>query len=90
MTTKAQAIHLIKQNLHAIFGERNIEKRLFKIANLWVSSNDVLFVDAMGVFKSHQAISGMVDKILAMGGPEDVFSELSKHCCCGQRESLVW
>jgi hypothetical protein len=89
MATKDRAIELTKQNLHAIFGERNIEKRLSSIASLWVSSSDVLFVDAMGVFKSHQAISDMVDKILSMGGPEYVFSETSKHSHRGDDMYLI-
>jgi hypothetical protein len=78
MTTQSQATSLTKGNLHTIFGERNVKTRLSNIANIWVPSSDVLFVDPTDVYKSYEAISGMVDKILAMGGPEDVFSELSK------------
>jgi hypothetical protein len=77
MTSQSQAVTLTKANLHSIFGERNVQTRLSNIANIWVSSSSVLFVDPAGVYKSHQAISDMTDKILAMGGPDDVFSELS-------------
>lgn len=78
MTTQSQATSLTKANLHSIFGERNPQTRLSNIAKLWVPSSDVLFVDPTGVFKTHEAISEMVNQILAMSGPDDVFSELSK------------
>lgn len=75
MTTKERAIELTKLNLHAIFGERDVRERMVVISSLWASTPH--FVDQMGVFKSHQAISDMVDTILGMGGPEDTFAELS-------------
>lgn len=80
MTSQETAIALTKSNLHAIFSEKDITKRLQAISSLWVSL-DALFIDPLGVFKSHQAISDMVDKIQSMGGPEDVFTELSEWPC---------
>jgi hypothetical protein len=52
--------------------------RMQAIADLWVPSPDVVFVDALGVFKSHEAISGMVDKIQGMGGDGDEFIALGR------------
>lgn len=48
------------------------------IADLWVPSSDVLFIDALGVFKSHEAISEMVEKIQGMSGESDKFVALGK------------
>jgi hypothetical protein len=78
MTSRPRAIQLTSLNLSAIFGERHVPTRLTAIADLWVPSGDALFVDPSGVFKTHDAIGGMVDRILGMGGPEDGFFELSK------------
>jgi hypothetical protein len=78
MTSRPRAIQLTSLNLSAIFGERHVPTRLTAIADLWVPSGDALFVDPSGVFKTHDAIGGMVDRILCMGGPEDGFFELSK------------
>jgi hypothetical protein len=78
MTTQDRAIELTKLNLNAIFGEKNVQKRLSAISSLWVPSSEVLFVDATGVFKSHEAISGMVDMIQSLGGEEDEFVELGE------------
>jgi hypothetical protein len=43
-----------------------------------VSSGDAFFVEPLGVFKTHEEISNMVEHILGLGGPEDEFIELSK------------
>ncbi|KAH7126950.1 hypothetical protein B0J11DRAFT_290328 [Dendryphion nanum] len=74
MTSKAQAIQLTKDNLHRIFGETDEKKRLEAIASIWVPSSDLLFVDPLGVFKTHQGISDMVAKLQELG-PGQVFSE---------------
>jgi|SRR5690242_1115073 len=77
MTSQNRAIELTKLNLHSIFGERAAEKRLHTIMKTWGASGELLFVDEMGVFKTHEAISGVVDKIQSLGDPDDSFVELS-------------
>lgn len=79
MTTKERAIKITKENLHLVFGETSAPKRLEKISELYVPS-EVLFVDPMGVFKTHEAISDVVTNLQAMG-PGQVFSELGEHSC---------
>ncbi|KAF1841785.1 uncharacterized protein K460DRAFT_294206 [Cucurbitaria berberidis CBS 394.84] len=88
MTTQAHAITLTKLNLSAIFGEKDVQTRLKTIADLWVSSPEVFFLDSLGVFKSHEAISGMVGTVQGFGGPDDEFVELKtlKH----DEEDDVW
>jgi hypothetical protein len=81
MTSRDHAITLTLLNLTDIFGQEDSNKRLKAISNLWSPSSEVLFVDATGVFKSHQAISDMVDKITSMGGPDDQFISLGTHVC---------
>lgn len=41
-------------------------------------SEDAFFVDAMGVFKSHESISEFVGQVQGLGGPKDEFVGLSK------------
>lgn len=79
MTTKDSAVELTRLNIHAIFGEKNSAKRLTIISSLWAPDNELLFVDAHGVYKTHSAISSMVGKIQTLGGPSDAFTELSEH-----------
>lgn len=78
MTFQARAIELTKLNIHAIFDEKDAAKRLQSISSMWGASGEVLFVEATGVFKTHKAISNMVEKIQALGSPQDEFVELSK------------
>jgi hypothetical protein len=78
MATKEQAIQLTKDNLHLVFGERDVTKRLETISVKYVLSSEVLFIDPMGVYRSHQAVSDMVSKLQEMG-PEDVFSEIGMY-----------
>jgi hypothetical protein len=78
MTTQAQAIALTKANLHTIFSEPNSETRLAALARLWVPSTSSLFIDPDGVYKTHEAISDMIEKLLAGGDTQGAsFSELS-------------
>lgn len=77
MTTKDQAIQLTKENLHSVFGEKDTQKRLQKLSELWVPDSEALFIDPLGAFKSHKAISDMVSR-LQESGPGQVFTELSK------------
>ncbi|KAF2007196.1 hypothetical protein P154DRAFT_592409 [Amniculicola lignicola CBS 123094] len=77
MTTKETAIQLTRANLYSIFGETNPSTRLSKIAQLWVPDTEVLFIDPLGVFNTHQGISDMVAKLQDMG-PGQVFTELSE------------
>ncbi|KAF2823452.1 hypothetical protein CC86DRAFT_372402 [Ophiobolus disseminans] len=91
MTSHSRATQLTSLNLSAIFSERHIPTRLATIASLWVSSGDALFVDPLGVFKTHDAISGMVDRILSMGSERDEFFELSEvECLQHDDESDTW
>ncbi|KAF2876900.1 hypothetical protein BDV95DRAFT_614175 [Massariosphaeria phaeospora] len=78
MTARSTAISLTRSNLTSIFSEPNANARLSAIQQLWAPSGDCLFIDALGVFKSHQAISDMVEKILGMGSEGDVFTELDE------------
>lgn len=78
MATKEQAIQLMKDNIHLVFGERDVTKRLETISSSYVPSSEVLFIDPMGVHRSHQAISDYVSKLQEMG-PEDVFSEIGMY-----------
>lgn len=78
MTSKARAVELTKLNIFAVFGEIDVQQRLKNITETWVPSDEVFFVDAMGVFKSHEAISNLVGQIQGLGGPTDEFVELSK------------
>jgi len=75
-TPQSRAIDLTLLNLTAIFGQKDQPTRIEAIHDLWVRSSDVLFVDALGVYKSHEAISGMVEKIQGMGGEGDEFVAL--------------
>lgn len=78
MTSQARATSLTKLNIHAIFGEKDATQRLQTISKTWVTSGEALFVDSLGVFKTHEEISAMADKIQGFGGPEDEFVELSE------------
>jgi hypothetical protein len=75
-TPQSRAVDLTLLNLTDIFGQKDEPTRMEAIANLWVPSADVLFVDALGVFKSHEAIGEMVEKIQGMGGEGDEFAAL--------------
>jgi hypothetical protein len=77
MTTKDRAIALTQLNLHAIFSEKNATTRLKSIAELWVADGEAFFVDPHAIYKTHTAISDMVDGLRAQGEPEDKFIELS-------------
>ncbi|KAH7402596.1 hypothetical protein BKA66DRAFT_449117 [Pyrenochaeta sp. MPI-SDFR-AT-0127] len=91
MTARSRAVELTKLNLSAIFGEKNVQTRLKTIANLWVPSSEVFFLDSMGVFKSHEAISGMVDHIQSLAGPQNDFVELGEvETLQHDKEDDVW
>lgn len=77
MTSQDRAIEITKINLQDIFGERDATKRLRTISDTWGASGEVLFVDETGVFKTHEAISGVVETIQSLGDPDDGFIELS-------------
>jgi hypothetical protein len=78
MTTASRAKAVTSLNLSAIFGEKDVPTRLENIRNYWVPSGEAFFVDPSSVFRTHGEISGMVDQILALGGPNDEFIELSE------------
>lgn len=77
-TPQSRAKSLTLLNLSSIFGQKDVSTRMQAITDLWVPSADVLFVDALGVFKSHEAISEMVNKIQSMGEVGDEFVALGK------------
>jgi hypothetical protein len=77
MTSQARAIELTRLNIHKIFGERDVLRRLEVMADLWVISGESLFVDPLDMCKTHEAISAVIDKFQSLGGPEDRFVELS-------------
>jgi hypothetical protein len=79
MTSQSRAQTLTSLNLSAIFGERSISTRLANIKDLWVPSGECFFVEPTGVFKTHKEISGMVNEIQGLGGPDDGFVEMSKY-----------
>jgi hypothetical protein len=45
--------------MHRVFDETDLDKRKAAIADLWVE--DGLFIDPVGVFRGHEAISTAVD-----------------------------
>ncbi|RYN31483.1 hypothetical protein AA0112_g6459 [Alternaria arborescens] len=90
-TPQSRAKSLTLLNLSSIFGQKDVPTRMQAIADLWVPSADVLFVDALGVFKSHEAISEMVDKIQSMGEAGDEFVALDDvECLKHDGEDDVW
>jgi len=78
-TPQSRAIDLTLLNLTNIFGQKDKTTRMQAIADLWAPSSDVLFVDTLGVFKSHEAISEMVEKIQGMSGEGDEFVALGTY-----------
>lgn len=78
MTAKHTAISLTLRNLSGIFGESNAQKRMQAIADLWVPSDEMFFVDAMWVLRSHGGINEMVEKIQSWGAEGDEFVELGR------------
>ncbi|KAI4945401.1 hypothetical protein J4E86_009288 [Alternaria arbusti] len=80
-TSQSCAIDLTLLNLTDIFGQKDKTTRTQAVADLWVPSSDVFFVDALGVFKSHEAISEMVEKIQGMSGEGDEFVALGNVEC---------
>ncbi|KAI4956182.1 hypothetical protein J4E91_000393 [Alternaria rosae] len=80
-TPQSRAIGLTLLNLTDIFGQKDRSTRMKAIADLWVPSSEVLFIDALGVFKSHEAISEMVEKIQSMSGEGDEFVALGEVDC---------
>ncbi|KAH6620332.1 hypothetical protein C7974DRAFT_231302 [Boeremia exigua] len=90
MTSRDRAVELTKLNIHTIFGERDVTKRLQAMSDTWAASGEISFVDTMGVFKTHESISEMVEKIQGFGGPEDVFVELGDVECLkyGEEEDM--
>jgi hypothetical protein len=78
MTSQARATELTRLNIHGIFDEREASKRFKTMSEIWVASGEALFVDPLGVFKTYEAISAVVEKIQGFGGPKDEFVELSE------------
>jgi hypothetical protein len=64
---------LLKQNLHAVFGGREREKRQASIATLW--EEDGVFIDPDGVHAGHAAIDEAASN-LQRRFPDFVFSEI--------------
>ncbi|KAF2105494.1 hypothetical protein BDV96DRAFT_608191 [Lophiotrema nucula] len=66
MTTKSRAIEITTQNLTLIFGESDALERKQKLEELWFPPNEVLFIDPLGAFKTHEAIEELIVKLLGM------------------------
>jgi hypothetical protein len=64
---------LLRQNLHAIFGERDAQKRRSVIAAIW--KEDGVFVDPDGSHRGHAALDEAVEKLLQRF-PGFAFTEL--------------
>jgi len=63
MTTSTVVTKILQDNLYLIFGESDPEKRLVALSQLWVPSSNSLFIDPLGIFRSHQAISDLVGSL---------------------------
>ncbi|KAK6340068.1 hypothetical protein TWF730_001841 [Orbilia blumenaviensis] len=62
---------ILKENLYEVFGSTSHEDRLKNLARLW--SPDAIFIDPMGIFKTHEEVSGAIAGLQQDGW---VFSEL--------------
>ncbi|KAH8810929.1 hypothetical protein F5884DRAFT_897452 [Xylogone sp. PMI_703] len=74
MTSSTTVTKLVQENLREVFGESDPKKRLSALSRLWVPSSESLFVDPLGVFRSHEAISDLVGS-LHVQYPGMAFSE---------------
>jgi hypothetical protein len=77
MTSPTTISKIVQENLHAVFGEEDPQKRLSVLARLWVPSTESLFIDPLGLFHGHDAISGIISSLHAQY-PGMIFSELGK------------
>lgn len=91
MTAKSRAIQLTRLNVSKIFGEKSAESRLKTMSELWVPSSETFFVDSTGVFKSHEAISEMIDHFQSLDGPQDELVELGRSyfLCVDKKEQVM-
>ncbi|KAK6344641.1 hypothetical protein TWF718_006599 [Orbilia javanica] len=64
---------ILKENLYGVFGSSSHEERLKNLARLW--NPDALFIDPLGVFKTHEEVSNAVAGLHQEGW---VFTELSE------------
>jgi hypothetical protein len=78
---------LLKQNLHAVFGERDPIARRAVIASIW--SEDGIFIDPNGKHVGHAALDEAVAQLYAQF-PDFVFSELSPAQAFHDIGRLAW
>lgn len=77
MTSSKDVNTIVRENLHLVFGERDPDKRLTTLSRLWVPSSKSLFIDTLGLFCGHEAISNLISSLHARY-PGMVFTELGK------------
>jgi hypothetical protein len=83
----ASVEYLLKQNLHAVFGERDSDKRRAVIANIW--KDDGVFIDSDGPHVGHKAIDEAVENLLRRF-PDFVFTELGDIDAFHGNGRLAW
>lgn len=81
MTTSTAIAKFLQDNLYSVFAETDPPKRLAAMSRLWVPSSESLFVDPIGLFRSHDAISDLIDT-LQKKHPGMVFTELGINSPC--------
>lgn len=77
MTSSKDVSLIVRENLHLVFGEVDPDKRLKELSRLWAHSSKSLFIDPLGLFCGHKAISNLIGSLLAQY-PGMVFTELGK------------
>jgi hypothetical protein len=63
MSSTQEVSTILEDNLFQVFGEANHDKRLAALAKLWTADSDCLFIDPMGVFRTHNDISTFIGKL---------------------------
>jgi hypothetical protein len=86
MTSDESITQLVRDNLYLVFGETNLEKRLAALSRLWVE--DCLFVDPMGIFRTHGDISNLITSLQSENRGK-VFMELGTSCGTQRQEPRV-
>jgi hypothetical protein len=64
MSSTEAVSKLLQDNLFLVFGEADREKRWAALTQLWVADTECLFIDPIGVFRTHKDISNLIDTIL--------------------------
>lgn len=64
MTSTQEVSKILHDNLFHVFGEEDYEKRLASLSQLWVADSECIFIDPMGIFRTHKDISDFIGKLL--------------------------